>query len=276
MTTERQQYDPLLFAATAPFYARYRPGPPKELIDQLVTTVGLDRSSRVLDLGCGTGQVALVLAPFVGEVVAMDPDEGMLEECGRLAAEQGTTNITIVKGSSWDLGPHLGAFKLVTMAQAFHWMDRPATLGALDPQIEPGGAVALVDSLQPSASEGPTFFEPTNITATLAREFLGPARRAGSGSYQHPQERHQAILARSAFADVRHLEFPVSRTWDIESIVGMAYTYSWASRAQLGDNVPEFERLLRERLFDLDASGSFVQQGPAELLLAFRPGEANS
>lgn len=274
VTAERQQYDPLLFASTAPFYARYRPGPPRELIDFLVATVGLDQSSRVLDLGCGTGQVALMLAPLVGEVIAMDPDEGLLAECSRLAAEQGASNLTTVQGSSWDVGAHLGTFKLVTMAQSFHWMDRPATLAALDPLIEPHGAVALIDSLHPSASEGPTYFEPTNITAAVAREFLGETRRAGAGAYHHPPERHQTILARSAFSDVRVSGFPVHRTWDVESLVGLAYTYSWASRAQLGDNVPEFEHRLRERLLALDPKGTFVQDGPAELILAFRLGEA--
>jgi ubiquinone/menaquinone biosynthesis C-methylase UbiE len=274
MTTERQQYDPLLFASTAPYYAAYRPGPPPELINFLVERVRLTKSSRVLDLGCGTGQVALMLAPHVGEVVAMDPDEGMLEECERLAKEQGPSNIAIVKGSSWDLGPHLGTFDLVTMAQSFHWMDRPAALAALEPLVNPGGAVSIVDSLQPSASEGPTYFKPTDVTARLAREFLGAERRAGSGTYQHPPERHETIIRRSTFSALERHEFPVRRTWTVESVIGMAYTYSWASRAQLGDRVPEFEQTLRERLKELDPSGEFVQEGPAELLLAFRPGEA--
>jgi ubiquinone/menaquinone biosynthesis C-methylase UbiE len=274
VTTERQQYDPLLFASTAPYYARFRPGPPQELVDYLASLLALGPWSRVLDLGCGTGQVALMLAPVVGEVVAMDPDEDMLNECRRLAGELGTSNVNVVKGSSWDLRPELGRFNLVTMAQAFHWMDRPAVLAAINPLVCAGGAVAIIDSLQPSASPGPTFFEPTRITADLAREFLGPARRAGSGTYHHPEERHQAIIARSAFSDFRMLEFPVRRKWDVESLVGVTYTYSWASRAQLGDRVDEFERILRDRLNALDPSGEFVQEGPAELILAFRPGEA--
>lgn len=62
-----------LFAGTAWHYARYRPGYPQAFVDDLVTGLSLDGTRRLLDLGCGTGQLTIPLAPHVAEAVGMDP-----------------------------------------------------------------------------------------------------------------------------------------------------------------------------------------------------------
>ena len=53
--------------------------------------------------------------------------------------------------------PYLGRFKLVTIGRAFHWMDRPATLGLLDALVEAGGAVALFGETYPDVAENAWF-----------------------------------------------------------------------------------------------------------------------
>ena len=62
-----------LFRGTAWHYARFRPGCPDALLDLLVERFGLDGDGRLLDVGCGTGQLSLPLAGYVREVVGMDP-----------------------------------------------------------------------------------------------------------------------------------------------------------------------------------------------------------
>ena len=98
----------------------------------------------MLDLGCGPGMLAGAFAPLAGEVVAMDPEPEML----RIAEAEfgGAGRISFVRGSSFDLSPALGRFRLVTMGRSFQWMDRAETLRRLDGMIEPGGAVALFNS----------------------------------------------------------------------------------------------------------------------------------
>jgi ubiquinone/menaquinone biosynthesis C-methylase UbiE len=55
----------------------------------LAAHLGWSSADRVLDLGAGPAHVSLVLAPYVGEVVVMDPEEAMIEEGRRRAAEAG-------------------------------------------------------------------------------------------------------------------------------------------------------------------------------------------
>ena len=53
----------------------------------------------VLDLGCGTGAIALALAGDAREVVGRDISEGMMEEARRKADEAGLENVSFKYGS---------------------------------------------------------------------------------------------------------------------------------------------------------------------------------
>ena len=116
-----------VFTGTAWFYARYRPDYPDEVIDLLRERFRLSETSRVLDLGCGTGQIALKVAPYVSEVIAVDPQEDMLKEGQELADAKKVTNVRWVLGESNDLpsmSATIGNIDLAVIARAFHWMDR--------------------------------------------------------------------------------------------------------------------------------------------------------
>ncbi|MFI7635941.1 class I SAM-dependent methyltransferase [Nonomuraea sp. NPDC049400] len=83
-----------LFAGTGVFYARFRPGYPRAFFDDLVRRFGLDGSGRLLDLGCGTGQLTIPLAGHVAEAVGVDPEPDMLAEAAQQALAAGVGNVT--------------------------------------------------------------------------------------------------------------------------------------------------------------------------------------
>lgn len=104
-----------LFNGTAWHYARFRPGYPKPFFDDIVAQFRLDGTGRLLDLGCGTGQLTLPLAAHVAEAVGMDPEPEMLTEAARQARAAGVINVTWAQGGSEDLPGNVGRFRLVTM-----------------------------------------------------------------------------------------------------------------------------------------------------------------
>jgi ubiquinone/menaquinone biosynthesis C-methylase UbiE len=65
-----------------------------------------DGTGRLLDLGCGTGQLTLPLAEHVAETVGMDRESEMLTEASRQAQADHITNVTWVQGNSADLPGH--------------------------------------------------------------------------------------------------------------------------------------------------------------------------
>jgi ubiquinone/menaquinone biosynthesis C-methylase UbiE len=62
---------------------------------ELLRSAGLGASSVVVDLGTGTGQFALAVAPVCRRVVAVDPSPVMLERLRRKIDEAGVDNVEI-------------------------------------------------------------------------------------------------------------------------------------------------------------------------------------
>src|SRR5919202_3602505 len=91
------------FRDAAWFYAEYRYRPTEAFARLLAAHLGWSASDRVLDLGAGPAHVSLRLAPFVGEVVVMDPEEAMIDEGRRRAASASAENLSFVGGGSEDL-----------------------------------------------------------------------------------------------------------------------------------------------------------------------------
>lgn len=259
-----------LFAGTAWYYARYRPGYPAELIDWLVEQVGLDGTGRLLDLGCGTGQIILPLAPHVAVAIGIDPDVDMLAEAAAAATRIGIENVEWVAGRSDDLpamAERLAPLRLVVMGRSFHWMDGDQTLRDLDALVEPGGAVLLTGD-GCGVWNGDRDWQ-VAVRETI-RDWLGAERRAGSGTYQIEHDPWEIMLARSPFSSFEERHFPIRQEWTIETIAGFLSSTSFASPLLLGDRRAPFEDDLRRRLLALDPSGVFVEDVVVDAFLARR------
>jgi ubiquinone/menaquinone biosynthesis C-methylase UbiE len=63
----------------------------------------LDEDSRVLDVGCGTGNITLGLAERVGHVVGVDPSDGEFTDARRYAADNHIENVEFRVGSVYAL-----------------------------------------------------------------------------------------------------------------------------------------------------------------------------
>lgn len=216
------------FRTTVPYYVQFRPRYPAELIAQLAQAAGLDRTSRVLDLGTGPGHVAIPLAAHVGEVVALDPEPEMLAALAAAAPD----NVRPVEGRAEDADESWGPFALATAGRSFHWFDADLVfdrLARVTPQLALLGDWVAQDRAQ-------------SVVVDLALEVLGEPPR------QREPRRYRALLEASPFADVVELSVVEERTWTREELIGLAYSTSVASPERLGDRCAAFERLVHERL----------------------------
>jgi trans-aconitate methyltransferase len=263
-----------LFASAAAAYARYRPAYPPALIEHLVARCGLDGTGRLLDLGCGTGHLALLLAARFADVIGLDPNPDMLAEAARQAALAGVGNARWLLGSDADLprlGPQLAPLRLVTIGRAFHWMDQTATLRALDALVAPGGTVVVTADSDPVWHDErfrDRGWEET-IRAAL-RRWLGEQRRAGDGVHSVRHAPFEDYLAASPFARVEVFTLNYTRTWSVEGLLGYLASTSYAAPRLFGARQPAFAAELRAELLALNPAGAFTQDVILDAWLATR------
>lgn len=228
----------------------------------MVAAFGLGPGSRLLDLGCGPGTLAIPLSWRVGEVVAVDPEAAMLAEGQRLAAERGGGAIRWLHGRAEDVCGELGDFDAVTLGQSFHWMQRDRVLEQLGRVIREGGGLSLVNGGRRRPQES---WEP--IAAEVVTRYLGERTRHPDANPQEPE--HEPALRRSAhFRTFTLREFPSRITRDVASILGCLYSISNSAAPLLGDRQPAFERDLTAALLRANPRGVFKEQLETEVLIA--------
>lgn len=131
-------------ASTAGFTdgARYdaaRPDYPAAALDWITAGLGLGASSRVLDLGAGTGIMARQLLGRVGAVVAVEPSAGM-----RDVMVASLPGVEVLDGSAEEIPLPDASVDAVVVAQAFHWFEPAAALAEIHRVLAPHGGLALV------------------------------------------------------------------------------------------------------------------------------------
>ncbi|MDA0162345.1 class I SAM-dependent methyltransferase [Solirubrobacter ginsenosidimutans] len=210
-------------------YDRGRPGYAPELAPWLAEELGLSRSSRVLDLAAGTGQLSRLLMPLVGSVVAVEPAAAMREV---LASR--VPGAEVVEGVAEQLPLADGSIDAAVVGNAFHWFDADVALRELARVLRPGGGLAIVWNIGRD-TEPPTPELETYVAGLRTEAGLGPM----TGS-QDPAWR-RAFAATDAFAPLRYHELLHTREQDRETFV--AYLASLAFIAALPTRDTAIERL---------------------------------
>lgn len=123
--------------------------------EELIKRMGIDSSSKVIDLGSGTGAFALHAAKRCKKIYAVDISEAMIDYCRQQAEEEGLTNIEFHRGGLLTY-EHTAepADAAVCIAVLHHLPDfwKLKALKRCCDMLKPGGRFLLFDIVFPSAA----------------------------------------------------------------------------------------------------------------------------
>lgn len=124
------------FEAGGEAYAANRPSYPPALATTLAGLVR--RRDLAVDVGCGSGQLSVLLGEHFKAVEAYDPSES------QLSGAQAHPNVSYAAAPAEQLPTADGAADLITAAQAAHWFDRPRFYAEVRRIAAPGAVLALI------------------------------------------------------------------------------------------------------------------------------------
>ncbi len=114
-----------LYRGAARSYDAYRLPYPRDLIDDLAARSGADGTGRLLDLACGTGQVAFALRDRFAQIWAVDQEPDMIElSPGRRRQPARSPRCCCYTCRPRSCRRRPTAFDLVTIGNAFHRLRR--------------------------------------------------------------------------------------------------------------------------------------------------------
>jgi SAM-dependent methyltransferase len=194
------------FGAAAADYDRYRPSYPEPLIDELAAP----RPRGVLDIGCGTGKAARLLAARGLDVLGVEIDPKMAA-----VAQSHGVRVEVAGFEEWD--PLGRTFDLIICAQAWHWVDPAVGAPKAAALLRPGGAMALFWNYEEIAADSRAIVD--GVYRELAPELLHEAAN-------NPDDRADDLRRTGAFGVVTTQTFEWQRTLSAADWVGKVATQS--------------------------------------------------
>lgn len=224
------------YQGTAYYYNKFRPRYSKEFYDTVFNKSGINKNSKVMDLGCATGIVALEIAPRVKEVLAVDIEPEFLVEGIRLAKRAGLENIKWIRNKAENLFNLHQNMDFTFISQAFHWMDRKLVLDELYELTNPGGGIIIASFIAEEKWSAPL--------QEIIRKYTG------TNDYETRKklgltQKHTDILEQSGFGPYEIVEFSYPRITSPEEILGYFYSTPYCSLKMLGDRKDDFEKEMR-------------------------------
>ena len=144
------------FDEVAELYDRARPGYPRAVLDDLIALAGLERRSRVVEIGPGTGQATVPLAERGLDVTAVELGESLSEVAARNLARFDHVDVVRADFESWE--PPRRDFDAVVAFTAFHWLDPATRVERCARLLRGGGSLAVVKTQHVTPEGGDPFF----------------------------------------------------------------------------------------------------------------------
>jgi SAM-dependent methyltransferase len=218
----------------------------------------------------------LALATLFRDVVALDPEVGMLAEGERRCRQAGIDNVRWTRGVAEDIDPfNIGPCRVVTFGQSFHRVRRLEVGELIYDVLEPGGSLVLISNAvdgrpQPDGPHYPRV--PHAEVLELIISYLGEATRHYLATWDAGEpERFEDTLALTRFGGSRTIYAPgrPDLIRDVDAVVANYFSLSYAAPRLFGDRRAEYETELRRLLHDHSPTGLFWDwPGDTEMVIA--------
>ena len=172
--------DKTLFQGTAKLYAVYRPKYPTKIFSLIKKYSSKKKDLRILDLGCGPGTLSIPLGKYAKELVAVDINNGMINEGRRQAKLANVKNIRWIVSPVENLETTIGKFDIIVFSNSFHWMNKRKVLKLVSKMLSPNGLLILISGHSWWNSNIPWH----QTVITTIKKYLGQKRKAGKGLYK--------------------------------------------------------------------------------------------
>lgn len=180
----------------------------------VVAAAGVQPGHRVIDLGCGSGQLSLALAERGARVLAIDGRQSTLSRLRAAAQQRGLTGLEVLASPVDSLSLPTQSADLIVTSYALHRLrdaDKQRLVGAAFGWLRPGGTFIVADMMFGRGGSSQDRAIIRTKVRSLARKGVGGWWRIAKNSYrylirvrEHPVSisAWTTLFARAGFAGI--------------------------------------------------------------------------
>ena len=244
------------FNTVASLYDEVRPGYPDELVRDVLDLSGMDRSGKILEVGCGTGQASRLFASLGCEMTCLDIGQDLIEVARARLNNYKNVRFVLCPFEDWDSA---SKFDLVISATAFRWVSPRVRFIRARDALKARGSLAIFSNQHARKDEG--FF--AEVQEVYSKHYVVSDSPRDPSTPTTSESPEPGI---TAFAEPIHRVYAWTANYSAEQYIKLIGTYS--------DHIalPEFNRThLFDGIADLinkNYGGSITKH--YETALAFR------
>lgn len=219
------------FNTVASLYDEVRPGYPDELVRDVLALSGMDRSGKILEVGCGTGQASRLFAALGCEMTCLDIGQDLIEIARARLNNYKNVRFVLCPFEDWDSA---SKFDLVISATAFRWVNPGVRFIRARDALRARGSLAIFSNQHVRKDEG--FF--AEVQEVYSKHYVvsdSPRDPSTPTTSESPEP------GNAAFTDPIHRVYAWTANYSADQYIKLIGTYS--------DHIalPEFNRM---HLFD--------------------------
>jgi SAM-dependent methyltransferase len=210
-------------------YAKSRPSYPPVLVETLAKLC--DRRETAVDIGCGTGQLSVLLVSAFEQVIALDLSHSQIESASQ------HDKVTFRQAPAENTQLDDGTADIITVAQAAHWLDLDSFYIEAKRIARPGCILALI-------SYGVPMLEGRELQERFKQFYWTDIHEYWPEERKHVEDGYSSIAF--PFEELGFPNLEIELNWSFEEFASYVDTWSAVKRAkQLGDSV-RWNAALRE------------------------------
>lgn len=206
-----------VFDENANSYDKYRPKYPNELVEELIDLSQLKTTDKILEIGCGTGQITIDFIKRGYEIIAIEKGEFLSRIAKKNIKQYGIGKIINSKFEEWITTEK---FKLMISAQAFHWIDKKKGIDKTINLLNDNGSIGLIWNVD--KSQKTDFWKQTG---EIYDRYL-PKKKGQRSMEETINENWDYICNRKDLVDFEKRDYQWSKLYSKEEYLGLLNTFS--------------------------------------------------
>lgn len=205
------------FDTVAELYDTYRPGYPLPLVEYILSTTGIPKDGRILEIGSGTGKATTLFAQRGYSILCIEPGEHLLQIARKKLQAFPKVDFRLTTFEDWESDGD--PFDLVVSAQAFHWISPDIRYRKTAQMLKPRGHLALFWNRPLGAP----------IDQKLNREYqrYAPELASEQPNYEEGIQHWIKELDESHYFDLLEVKrFPWKGSYNTQGYLGLLHTHS--------------------------------------------------